>query len=201
MTFHIPVLLRKTLLVALVAGGASSLKAEPVLESPAKPVVASAEFYCKVCQQMGIASLAEELRGTRQRLVSAVADYKKQVDALLQQMQALPDSGKDAQEIRKAAFALGEEIDSLTQSTEELLMQIDALGNVCYSRMQECVNSPEDVYPWKTQEEYMQLLKLKPMLERDFKPAMQEFLSTMGEMSGSYKLKEILDCKVQCGAY
>ena len=47
----------------------------------------------------------------------------------------------------------------------------------------------------------MQLLKLKPRLERDFKPVMQEFLHTMNEMPGLYKLDEILKCKVQCGAY
>ena len=76
-----------------------------------------------------------------------------------------------------------------------------SLGSACSAKLQDCFYSPEEVYPWKTQEEYMQLLQLKPMLERDFKPVMQEFLRTMNETPGSYKLDEILNCKEQCGAY
>lgn len=166
-----------------------------------EPAAAHGEFYSKVCQQMGIASLATELQEITQRRATAVAEYKEKVDALLQQMCDLRDSGKDAQEIRKSAFALGEEADSHTKSTEESLRQIDALGNACYARMQKCMNSPEDVYPWETQEELSQLLKLKPMLEKDFKPVMREFLQSTNEYIGQYKASEIQNCKVQCGAY
>ncbi len=166
-----------------------------------EPAAAHGEFYSKACQQMGIASLAEELREITQRRATAVAEYKEKVDALLQQMCDLRDSGKDVQEIRKSAFALSEEADSHTKSTEESLRQIDALGNACYARMQKCMNSPEDVYPWETQEELSQLLKLKPMLEKDFKPVMREFLQSTNEYIGQYKASEIQNCKVQCGAY
>ena len=205
--------------VLLAAGGAWLLKSKPaaapglIRETPAKsveakaepaavtPVVVSEDFYSKVCQQMGIASLAEELQEITKQRNQLVADYKKQVDALLQQMQNLRDSGKDEQEIRRSAFALGDQIDSLAYATDERLQQSASLGSTCGAKLQDCLYSPEDVYPWKTQEEYMQLLKLKPMLERNFKPVMQEFLRTMNETPGSYKLDEILNCKIQCVAY
>lgn len=173
----------------------------PPVEMNEQPVVASEDFYSKVCQQMGIASLAEELQEITKQRNQLIADYKKQVDALLQQMQNLRDSGKDEQEIRKSAFMLGEQIDALTKATDNRLQQSVSLGSACSAKLQDCFYSPEEVYPWKTQEEYMQLLKLKPMLERDFKPVMQEFLKTMNETPGSYKLDEILNCKEQCGAY
>ena len=205
--------------VLLAAGGAWLLKSEHaaapglIRETPAKvvmanepsaavtPVVVSEDFYSKVCQQIGIASLAEELQEITKKRNQLVADYKKQVDALLQQMQNLRDSGKDEQEIRRSAFALGDQIDSLANATYESLQQSASLESTCIAKLQDCLYSPEDVYPWKTQEEYMQLLQLKPMLERDFKPVMQEFLRTMNEMPASYKQDEIMKCKIQCGAY
>ncbi len=196
--------------VLLAAGGAWFLKyePEPLREHAAppvamneQPVVASEDFYSKVCQQMGIASLAAELQEITQQRNQLIADYQKQVDALLQQMQNLRNSGKDEQEIRKSAFMLGEQIDALTKATDNRLQQSVSLGSACSAKLQDCFYSPEEVYPWKTQEEYMQLLQLKPMLERDFKPVMQEFLKTMNETPGSYKLDEILNCKEQCGAY
>lgn len=205
--------------VLLAAGGAWLLKSEHaaapglIRETPAKvvmanepsaavtPVVVSEDFYSKVCQQIGIASLAEELQVITNKRNQLVADYKKQVDALLQQMQNLRDSGKDEQEIRRSAFALGNQIDSLANATYESLQQSASLESTCIAKLQDCLYSPEDVYPWKTQEEYMQLLKLKPMLERDFEPFIHAFLRTMNEMPGSYKLDEILNCKEQCGAY
>ena len=173
----------------------------PPVETNEQPVVASEDFYSKVCQQMGIASLAEELQEITKQRNQLIADYKKQVDALLRQMQNLRDSGKDVQEIRSSAFALGDQIDTLANATYERLQQSATLESTCIAKLQDCLYSPEEVYPWKTQEEYMQLLKLKPMLERDFKPVMQEFLRTMNETPGSYKLDEILNCREQCGAY
>ena len=196
--------------VLLAAGGAWFFKSapEPLREHAAppvamneQPVVASEDFYSKVCQQMGIASLATELQEITQQRNQLIADYKKQVDVLLQQMQNLRDSGKDEQEIRRSAFSLGEQIDALANATDKRLQQSVSLGSACSAKLQDCFYSPEEVYPWKTQEEYMQLLQLKPMLERDFKPVMQEFLRTMNETPGSYKLDEILNCKEQCGAY
>ena len=196
--------------VLLAAGGAWFFKSapEPLCEHAAppvamseQPVMTSEDFYSKVCQQMGIASLAEELQEITKQRNQLIADYKKQVDALLQQMQNLSDSGKDVQEIRRSAFSLGDQIDSLANATYESLQQSASLESTCIAKLQDCLYSPEDVYPWKTQEEYMQLLKLKPMLERDFKPVMQEFLRTMNETPGSYKLDEILNCREQCGAY
>lgn len=199
--------------VLLAAGGAWFFKYEPFHETPAKraetmakptasePIVVNDDFYSKVCQQMGIASLAEELQEITKQRNQLIADYKKQVDALLQQMQNLRDSGKDVQEIRSSVFALGDQIDSLAYATDERLQQSASLGSTCSAKLQDCFYSPEEVYPWKTQEEYMQLLKLKPMLERDFKPVMQEFLSTMYEPPASYKLNEIMKCKIQCDAY
>lgn len=200
--------------VLLVAGGAWFLKSEPaaspvsVRETPSEavaekgqPAAASDDFYSKACQQMGIASLTEALQEITQQHNQILADYKKQVDALLQQMQNLPDSGKDEQEIRKSAYALAEQIDFLTKATDEKMEQTVPLGSSYSAKLQECLYSPEEVYPWKTQQEYMQLLQLKPMLERDFKPVIHEFLDTMKETPASYKLDEILQCKEQCGAY
>lgn len=205
--------------VLLAAGGAWLLKSEPaaapgmIRETPAKvvianepsaavtPVVVGEDFYSKVCQQIGIASLAEELQEITKKRNQLLADYKKQVDALLQQMQNLRDSGKDEREIRRSVFKLGKQIDSLANATYESLQQSAPLESTCIAKLQDCLYSPEDVYPWKTQEEYMQLLKLKPMLERDFEPVMQEFLRTMNEMPASYKQGEIMECKIQCGAY
>ena len=166
-----------------------------------EPAAAHGEFYSKVCQQMGIASLATELQEITQQRNQLIADYKKQVDVLLQQMQNLRDSGKDEQEIRRSAFSLGEQIDALANATDKRLQQSVSLGSACSAKLQDCFYSPEEVYPWKTQEEYMQLLQLKPMLERDFMPVIHEAHRTMTEYPGSYKLDEILKCKEQCGAY
>lgn len=205
--------------VLLAAGGAWLLKSEHaaapglIRETPAKvvmanepsaavtPVVVSEDFYSKVCQQIGIASLAKELQKITKQRNQLVADYKKQVDALLQQMQNLRDSGKDEQEIRRSAFALGDQIDSLANATYESLQQSASLESTCIAKLQDCLYSPEDVYPWKTQEEYMQLLKLKPMLERDFEPFIHAYMRTMNEMPASYKQGEIMKYKIQYGAY
>ncbi|MBR6575863.1 MAG: protein kinase [Akkermansia sp.] len=205
--------------VLLAAGGAWLLKSEQaaapglIRETPAKvvmanepsaavtPVVVSEDFYSKVCQQIGIASLAKELQKITKQRNQLVADYKKQVDALLQQMQNLRDSGKDEQEIRRSAFALGDQIDSLANATYESLQQSASLESTCIAKLQDCLYSPEDVYPWKTQEEYMQLLKLKPMLERDFEPFIHAYMRTMNEMPASYKQGEIMKYKIQYGAY
>ncbi len=181
----------------LVAGGAFLVKPEPA--APA-PVEEQADFYRHVCEQMQLDSMVQELRNALQRRTQVIADCKKQVDAVLQKMIALRDSDMEAWERRKAVAALEREVQSLVKAAAERLDQIDKIGCDYCAKVQNRAYSPEDVYQWSTQDEYVRLLKLKPMLEKDYMPAVHDYQTSQSDHIEVYREGEIMRCRLQCDA-
>ena len=144
--------------------------------------------------------MVQELRNALQRRTQVIADCKKQVDAVLQKMIALRDSDMEAWERRKTVAALEREVQSLVKAAAERLDQIDKIGCDYCEKVQNRVYSPEDVYQWSTQDEYVRLLKLKPMLEKDYMPAVHDYQTSQSDHIEAYREGEIMRCRLQCDA-
>ncbi len=129
----------------------------------------SEKRYQEICQQLGLYQLQQQLEATQQRYPVIEQNFLKEAGELLEKIRGLASQ-------KQPSKPLLQEFDKIERKLKELrdkaLAEIDLnvrKESEIYSQLQDKISSPDAHYPWKNQQEFLMLQKVKPRLEKDFK--------------------------------
>lgn len=178
--------------IAFYAGTNISSPQETTQE-PARQEIsvdASEKSYQEICQKLGVHQLQQQLEATQQRYPEIEQNFLKEADVLLGKIRGLASQ-------KQPSKPLLQEFDTIERKLKELrdkaLAEIDL--NVreeseIYSQLQDKISSPDAHYPWKNQQEFLMLQKVKPRLEKDFKSGVDYGISVQMTIS-QYGVEEL----------
>lgn len=168
---------------AAPAGSVSQASSDfpSLLSSQLINIEVSDEFYKVVCEAIEL----DKMNEAAQKLIDAASkrtdEYYQRSDSILSEMRLLAIEGSKTRAQREKLYA--ELKTEQEQCNEWLFGEFHKASSNLVVEILKRVSAPEDFYPWKTQEEFLILQKLKPRLEADFKPnadALEQFHQGVG---------------------
>ncbi|MBQ9829982.1 MAG: serine/threonine protein kinase [Akkermansia sp.] len=150
----------------------------------------SEKLYQKICQQLGLYQLQHQLEATQQRYPVIEQNFLKDAGELLEKIRGLASQ-------KQPSKPLLQEFDKIERKLKELrdkaLAEIDLNmreESEIYSQLQDKISSPDAHYPWKNQQEFLMLQKVKPRLEKDFKSGV-DFGTSVNMNISQYGIEEL----------
>lgn len=150
----------------------------------------SEKRYQEICQQLGLYQLQQQLEATQQRYPVIEQNFLKDAGELLEKIRGLASQ-------KQPSKPLLQEFDKIERKLKELrdkaLAEIDLNmreESEIYSQLQDKISSPDAHYPWKNQQEFLMLQKVKPRLEKDFKSGV-DFGTSVNMNISQYGIEEL----------
>ena len=157
--------------IAFYAGTNISSPQETTQE-PARQEISvdtSEKSYQEICQQLGLYQLQQQLEATQQRYSVIEQNFLKEAGELLEKIRGLASQKQPSKPLLQEFYKIERKLKELRdKALAEIDLNVREESEI-YSQLQDKISSPDAHYPWKNQQEFLMLQKVKPRLEKDFK--------------------------------